>query len=263
MNEQILRYSAVDGVGRIHFNNPKALNALSLEMAQAFRSASKALTDDPSLRVIVLSAAGRSFMAGGDLRYFRDSDDKPGAARTLISAVNEALNALHRSDKIVIAAIQGAVAGGGIGIALSADFVISADDVAFTTAYGRLGATLDCGGSRALTRRAGYSKAIELALLPEALPVGDALKYGLVNRIVPRAALEVETETLVSTLLSGARLAQRNVKALLRKAEVSSFDEQLQAEIESFVECAASRDFAEGLSAFFEKRPARFEGDKP
>ena len=258
MSDDILLCSIEAGLARIHFNSPKTLNALSLPMARAFRDAALRVVADPTVRVILISAEGRAFMAGGDLRYFHDAEDKPGAAAELISCVNKALATLDRTQSIVLSAIQGAVAGGGIGIALSADIVLAADDVTFTTAYARIGATMDCGGSHALVRRAGYGKAIEMALLSDPLPVVEALSLGLVNRIVPRLALEQEAEALAARLLNGASQAQRNAKALLKTAATTTYPDQLRAELESFTQCAASEDFTEGVTAFLEKRKPDF-----
>lgn len=259
MSDHILTQSAEGGVGRIHFNSPRTLNALSLPMAIAFREAAVRLVTQPEIRVIVLTAEGRAFMAGGDLRLFHQAEDKPAAARALITEVNLGLQALNASDKIIVSAVQGAVAGGGIGIALSADIVIAADDAVFTTAYSRIGATLDCGGSYALARRAGYGKALELALLSDPLPAVKALALGIVNRAVPREVLQSETDTLVNRLIEGSPTAQRNVKSLLLNASTNTYSEQLQAELETFVSCAQGSDFAEGVAAFLEKRQPAFK----
>lgn len=262
MTEQVspVTFSVADGIGRIRLNRPESLNAMDIEVASGFLGAVTALATDDAVRVIVLEAEGRSFMAGGDLGYFKTADDRGTAARVLIETVHRAILQLSAAPQITIAAVQGAAAGGGMSLALNFDLVVAADDALFNAAYGRIGTTPDCGGSWILPRLVGPRKAMEIALLCDNIAASEALRLGMVNRVVPRDRLQTEVEALARRLAAGAPIAQRNVKRLLSSADANTLEQQLAAEVDSFAECAATDDFGGAIAAFFEKKPYRFEG---
>lgn len=248
------------GVAEIRFNKPERLNALDRDLAEGFAAIAEKATTDPSVRVIVVAAAGRGFVAGGDLDYFRQSSDRGAAATTLIGPVHHALRILADAPQIVIGSLKGAVAGGGMSLALSLDLLIAADDTAFNFAYSRIGASPDCGGTWSLPRLVGVRKALEIALLSETIDAAEALRLGLVNRIVPLADLESETRKLAGRLASGAPVALGETKRLIRMSMQRDFSAQLEDEAETFARCAATRDFEEGIGAFFAKRRPIFSG---
>lgn len=252
--------SVNEGVARLHFNRPDKLNALDLATAVAFRDAMTAAVADRDVRVVVLSGEGRRFMAGGDLGYLRAAEDRPGAARALISPINEAILALDRSGLPSIAALQGGVAGAGMSLALCADMAIAADDVRFNMAYLRVGASPDCGGSWALTRLVGPRRAMEIALLCETIDAGEALSLGLVNRVVARADLDAAVVSLASRISASPPRAVRHTRRLIAGSIGASLENQLSAEIDAFAACAGTEDFEEALSAFFDKRAPVFTG---
>lgn len=253
-------YSKAEGVGRIHLNRPESLNAMDIEMASGFLEAVRVLTGDDDVRVIVLEAEGRSFMAGGDIGYFSKADDRGEAARVLIEPVHQAIMLLTNSAQITIAAVQGAAAGGGMSLALNFDLVVAADNAVFNAAYGRIGTTPDCGGSWVLPRLVGPRKAMEITLLCENIDAAEALRLGMINRIVPLEQLRAEVDALARRLARGAPIAQRNAKRLINSADATSLEQQLAAEVDSFAECAATRDFGGAIAAFLEKKSYRFEG---
>lgn len=256
-----LRVSIANHVAEITFSRPHALNAINVAMAQAFRDAVSRVTSDRSVRVIVLAGEGRSFMAGGDIAYLRESGaDAPASARRLIEPMHEALKHLALSPCPVLAAVQGAVVGAGMSVALGADIVIASDDTRFTFAYSAIGVTPDCGGSWNLVRLVGLRRAMALALMNEPLDAQEALRIGVVNRVVRGADIGSETAKLARHLAAGAPVALGATKALLRSANLQSFAEQLDAEQKSFEHCAGTKDFREALEAFFAKRPPLFTG---
>ena len=216
------------------------------------------VTADAAVRVIVISAEGRAFLAGGDLAHFRRAADKPAAAAQLIDPTHAALRVLAKTPQIVVGSLKGAVAGGGMSIALGLDLLVAADDTTFNLAYARVAASPDCGGSWGLPRLVGFRKALEIALLSETIDAAEALRLGLVNRVVPRAALEEETAKLAARLADGPAIAQGNIKALMRLSFDRDHAGQLDAEAQSFAACAATPDFAEAIDAFFEKRKPAF-----
>lgn len=252
--------SVADGIGRIRLNKPGALNAMDLDVANGFFAAAQRLTTDPAVRVIVLEAEGRSFMAGGDLTYFQQAEDRAEAARVLIEVVHDAILLLAQAPQITIAAVHGAAAGGGMSLTLNFDLIVAADDTVFNGAYARIGTTPDCGGSWVLPRLVGTRKAMELSLLCPSIDAAEALRLNLVNKVVPRDRLEAEVDAMARKVAAGAPMAQRNIKRLLAASSTNTLEQQLAAEVDSFAECAATADFEGAVAAFFEKKSYVFEG---
>jgi 2-(1,2-epoxy-1,2-dihydrophenyl)acetyl-CoA isomerase len=200
-------------------------------------------------------------MAGGDVRRMYDARaHAPSLVGALLDVINPALLLLAELPVPVLASLHGAVAGAGIGIALAADLAIAADDTQFNLAYSRIGATPDVGTTWMLPRVIGLRRALEMALLSETYDAAEALRLGLINRVVPRDALETETEALARQLASGPTLAYGRAKRLLRSAGDVTLRQQLDAERTAFIESAGTGDFQEGVSAFVEKRAPRFSG---
>jgi 2-(1,2-epoxy-1,2-dihydrophenyl)acetyl-CoA isomerase len=255
-----------DSVATLTLNRPEALNALDFAMMEALVAQTSALAADSALRVVIVRGAGRHFMAGGDLRTFATRLDQPPDARraefqSMIERLHAAIEHLHRMPAIVVAQARGAVAGFGLSLLCACDLAVAADDAYFTTAYRHIALTPDGGGTWALPRIVGLRKAMEMLLLSERIDAQEALRVGLVNRIVPVAELDAATSALAQSLARGPRHALANAKRLARESLDRSLAEQLQAEAVSFAQCAATPDFVEGIRAFLEKRPARFESE--
>ena len=248
-------------VVRLRLNRPAVLNALDEATAQAFLAAVRAVADDAEARVLVISGNGRGFMAGGDLGRFR-ADPEHGAdtARAIIGPLHEALQLMQRLPLPVLASVHGPVAGAGMSLAMATDLCIAADDARFTLAYARIGASPDGSGSYYLTRLVGLRKAMEIALLADTIDAAEALRLGLVNRVVPAAELAAETDALAARLANGPTAAYGRIKGLLHRSGTAGLADQLAAEEESFAALAGTADFREGVAAFFEKRGARFDG---
>jgi 2-(1,2-epoxy-1,2-dihydrophenyl)acetyl-CoA isomerase len=195
-------------------------------------------------------------MAGGDLAELRA--DPTGGAIALLGPAHEAVVLLAELHAPVIAAVHGAVAGAGMSLALACDVVLAAEGTRFTLAYVKIGTSCDVSASWSLPRLVGLRKALEIALLSEPFDAAEALRLGLVNRVVPAAELEVQAQALAQRLASGPWPAIANLKRLMRTSFDHDLRGQLDAERSSFLACAASADFAEGIDAFVSKRPARF-----
>ncbi|OWW18278.1 enoyl-CoA hydratase/isomerase family protein [Noviherbaspirillum denitrificans] len=253
-----LRYWVEDGIAHIRFNRPSVLNAIDVPTANGFLEACRAVSEDKQVRVVVLSGEGRAFIAGGDLAAMKASP--VDTAQALIEAMHGGIALLAAMDAPVLASLHGAVAGGGLGVALAADLAIAAEGTRFNLAYVNIGASSDCSTSWALPRLVGMRKTMEIALLGETFDAAEALRIGLVNRVVPAAALQEETARLARRLADGPPLAQGRLKRLIRDSLGRSLQEQLDAEATGFAACAATADFAEGVAAFFDKRPARYQG---
>lgn len=255
-----LRLHLDAALGRIVFDRPQALNAIDQATARAFEAAvAQAL--DAGVRVLTLSGNGRAFMAGGDLAAFRRAEDRAAEAEAIIGPMNRALARLAESDALTVALLHGPVAGAGLSLALAADLALAAESAVLSFAYLGVGAPADCGITWALPRIVGLRRAAWIALEGSAVPAVQALDWGLVNRIVPDAALQDEGTRLAARLAGLAPGASGALKHLLRDGFGRDYAATLEAEKQAFKTCAATADFAEALSAFFEKRPARFTGN--
>ncbi len=245
-------------VAHLRFNRPASLNAIDLALARAFHQACLELRRDAQLRVVVISGEGRAFMAGGDLPSMRA--DPVGGSSALIEQMHPALETLAQLAAPVIASVHGAVAGAGLGVALACDLVIAAAGTRFNLAYPRIGTSSDCGTSWGLVRAVGVRKAMEIALINEAIDAEEAQRIGLINRVVPADTLAEQTALVAERLENSAPMAIAHLKSLIRCADRNDLHTQLEMEAHLFRQCAATADFTEGITAFFEKRPARFQG---
>jgi 2-(1,2-epoxy-1,2-dihydrophenyl)acetyl-CoA isomerase len=249
-------------IATLVLDRPRALNTLDFAMMDALVDAVGAVSRSDA-RVLVVTGAGPHFMAGGDLRAFATLLDRPAAERQasfrpLITRLHAAIEMLHRMPQIVIAQARGAVAGFGLSLLCACDLAVAAQDAYFTAAYRHIGLSPDGGGTYALSRLVGVRKALEIFLLGERFDATEALRLGIVNRVVPPDALDDAVAALARMLADGPALALRNTKALVRAAGGRSLSGQLDAEADSFAACTASADFTDGITAFLEKRPARF-----
>lgn len=251
-------------VATLTLNRPESLNALDFSLMDALVDAAADVASDDALRVVVLRGAGKHFMAGGDLRTFAGMLDGEPAERTrrfrrMIARLHSAIEAFHRMPHPVVGQVQGAVAGFGLSLMNACDLVVAADNAYFASAYRQIALTADGGGSWALPRLVGMRRAMEIMLLAERFDAQQALAWGLVNRVVPLADVDATVNGMVKSLAEGPALAIRNAKRLMRESLGRTLSEQLDAEAASFSACAGTADFAEGIGAFLEKRPPRFE----
>jgi 2-(1,2-epoxy-1,2-dihydrophenyl)acetyl-CoA isomerase len=258
MNDCIL-FTVTDRVGTVTFNRPHALNAMDLAMGERLRLLAAELPTYTDLRVLVLRGAGNAFMAGGDIQCFSGSVAQvTERLSTLIDGFNAFVMALYALPIPVIAAVRGPAAGAGFSLAIGADITIAADNAQFVPAYRTLGATPDGGGSYFLRRLLGRKRALEVLLAAKSIPAVEALRLGLVNRVVLRAELDDVLATLIKTLSANAPVATAAIKRLIQTDDGKALAEHLAREKAAFLTCAKTHDFAEGVAAFLDKRPPKF-----
>ncbi len=246
------------GIAHLRLNRPQQLNAIDVPLAQAFAAACRGLAGDATLRAVVLSGAGRAFGAGGDLASFVGEPTQ--AARDIIEPMHAAVLILTALDAPVIASLHGVVAGGSLSLALACDLAIAAEGTRFNLAYVNVAASCDVSGSYHLPRLVGLRQALQIALLGETFDAAEALRLGLINRVVPGAALPTETDALARRLAAGPTLALGRMKRLLRASLNNDLPTQLALESRAFQDSTQTQDFGEALTAFFAKRAPAFHG---
>jgi 2-(1,2-epoxy-1,2-dihydrophenyl)acetyl-CoA isomerase len=250
-----------DTVATIRLSRPDRLNAIDAEAAQLLLDAVRRAEREDGLRALVLRGEGRAFMAGGDVTTFHQAGDEVSElVRGVIGLLEETIDVLDRLRMPVVARVQGPVAGAGMSLMCAADVVVAAEDVRIAFAYGAIGTTPDGGLSWTLPRLVGLRRATELALLGEAIDAQEALRLGLVTRVVPLDELDGATTEVAQRLASGPTLAFGRTRELLRRSFGHTLAEQLALERESFLASTHTEDFREGVAAFVERRRADFRG---
>ena len=254
-----------DGVAIVTLNAPEVRNALTSELRTKLREVIAALEFDDAVRCVVIRGAGDHFQAGGDIRVMQERLEMPEADRR--NTIMEGIHMLHlplfairRMGKPVIASIQGAVAGAGMGLAGACDLAIAADDSIFTLAYCHIGASPDGGSSYFLGRTLGMKQQFELAFLGDRFGADKAKELGLINWVVPRAELEAETAKLARRVADGPTHAYANAKKLFNATNHLTMESQMQMEGELIADSMCTEDHAEGVAAFMGKRKAVFKG---
>jgi len=246
-------------------NRPDFLNALDGELAVAYTEAVESIEADTSIRCVIVKGAGDHFCAGGDINAFTparslDSEGRRAMFRRFIGAIHPAMQCMRRMPKPIIASTRGAVAGFGFSLAGACDLTVSADNAVFTLAYSLIGTSPDGSSTYSLPRLGGTKKAMEIALLGDRFDAEEALALGIVNRVVAADQLDAETMKLAERLAAGPTRAYANTKQLIHASLGNSLNEQLDMELECFADSASADDFQEGVAAFLEKRPAKFQG---
>jgi 2-(1,2-epoxy-1,2-dihydrophenyl)acetyl-CoA isomerase len=246
-------------VAVLRLDRPERLNTIDDELGADLLACLRRAAADAATRAVLLTGAGRSFMAGADLTLFKDDmDAAPQTAGRLIDSLHESLRLMRGMPKPVVAAVQGPVAGGGLGLALACDLVVAADDTVFVSAYTRIGTSPDAGTTWSLTHLLGARRALQMILLNDPVDAATALSWGLVNTVVPRTELDASALALAMRLAAGASGAMAAVKRLVGEAVDTPFVAQLDREKASFMTEAAKPDFREGVMAFLERRKAAF-----
>lgn len=246
------------GIARLVLDAPDTGNAIGPEMATALRGHAEALAARDDVRVVVLSATGKAFCVGGDVRYFAAADDPGRAIGDLAQDFHVALAGLAALDAPVICAVQGVAAGGGLSVAIGGDLVIASEAARFTCAYSKIGLSPDGGQSWHLPRLVGARVAADLLLTNRVVGAAEAREIGLVTEVVAPDALEARVTELAGQLAAGPRGAQAAVKRLLAASLTTTYADQLAAEAASIAALAGLPEGREGVAAFVAKRPASF-----
>jgi 2-(1,2-epoxy-1,2-dihydrophenyl)acetyl-CoA isomerase len=250
-------------VAILKLDHPEVMNAVSMDMLGGLGEALDAIDDRRGeVRCLVLTGTGRAFCAGANLQG-RDNQ-KPGsrsnAGVTLETGYHPFLRRLRNLHCPIVTSVNGAAAGAGMSFALMGDMILCARSAYFLQAFRRIGLVPDCGSTWLLPRLVGRARSVELSLMGERLPAEKALEWGLVNRVYDDAALMDETMKLARELADGPTIALSLIRRLYWESSDNSFEDQLDLEQQMQRRAGAAEDFKEGVTAFLEKRPAKFKG---
>src|SRR6201991_1575111 len=250
-------------VAILKLDHQEVMNAVSMDMLMGLSEALDVVHDKrDNIRCLVLTGAGKAFCTGANLQG-RNKDQNPvrrNAGATLETAFHPFLRRLRDLHCPLVTSVNGPAAGAGMSFALMGDIILCARSSYFLQAFRRIGLVPDCGSTWILPRLIAKARAVELSLLGERLPAEKALEWGLVNRVHDYAALMDETMKLAHELASGPTVALAFIRNLYWESPENSFEEQLNLEFESQRTAGAAEDFREGVTAFLEKRPAKFRG---
>jgi 2-(1,2-epoxy-1,2-dihydrophenyl)acetyl-CoA isomerase len=261
MRHETITLDTAAGVATVTLNRPDAFNALNLTLGRELLSVVIELDEDPAVRCIVVTGAGKAFCGGGDVKDFADNLPRVGALiKELTTYVHGAVSRLVRTPKPVLTAVNGVAAGGGLSLAIAGDLVLAAESARFTMAYSRIAATPDGSSTYWLPRLVGLRRATELFYTNRVLTAREALEWGLVSRVVPDTELREATRRLAEELAQGPTLALGRGKLLFHAATTESLETQMELESQSIARSGHSEDFAEGVRAFVAKRPPVFKG---
>lgn len=258
-----LSVTRAGAVARIELRRPDSMNALSLAAGAELRDAVRQVGEDPDVRAVLLTGAGRAFSTGADLK---DPSPRltPEGKLDLGYALREVFNpivmALREMDKLVVAAVNGPAVGVGCSLALACDFVIASRSAYFLMAFVNVGLVFDGGASVLLPARMGMTRATEFAMLGERLGAERAEQWGLINQVVDDGDLEATASALAERLSRGPRLAQAQMKQLLNQRDYAGLEQAMEIEAQAQARQAEAPEFVEGVMAFLQKRQPDFTG---
>lgn len=261
--ESLILHSTDNAVSWITLNRPQAMNAVTWEQRERFIALLAAASADPDVRAVVITATGRGFCAGADLRGTPSADRErvPGdVARTIRLGAQRLITAVLDCEKPVIAAVNGTAAGIGAHLAFACDLVLAAEPATFIEVFVRRGLVPDGGGAYLLPRLVGPQRAKELMFFGDSLPAADAERMGLVNRVVPAEELEKTAREWAERLAAGPTralaLTKQLVNASLDADRATAFATEAAAQEINMT----TRDANEGVASFVERRTPRYRG---
>jgi 2-(1,2-epoxy-1,2-dihydrophenyl)acetyl-CoA isomerase len=256
-----------DGIAVVTMNRPQARNALSGDMLGAMAKVFADAEVDPEVKCLVLTGAGKGFCAGGDVKGMaasHESDERTATIDERISIQRLSQRAtsgkLHKMPKPTIAALPGAAAGAGLGLALACDLRVMADTAILTSAFARVGFSGDYGGTYFMSQLVGSAKAREFYFLSDRVSADEALRLGLANWVVPADALMDKAMEVATRIAKGPTVAYRYMKENLNRAMAGDWDDCLDLEATHHIHTGLTEDHREAAAAFVAKREPTFKG---
>ncbi|MCB9959749.1 MAG: 2-(1,2-epoxy-1,2-dihydrophenyl)acetyl-CoA isomerase [Rhodospirillaceae bacterium] len=263
MSEQPpLLVETAEGICRLTLNRPEKLNSFNVALGEALQQALDVCASDDAIRAVVLTGAGRAFCAGQDLgdRDPSKMTEAPDLGSTLERVYNPIIRRIRALEKPVLCAVNGVAAGAGANLALACDIVFAAKSAKFIQVFARIGLLPDSGGTWMLPRLIGEARAKALAMTTEPLAADTAADWGLIWKAVEDDQVLAETLKLAGQLAVGPTVAYGLIKQAVQAAADQSLDKHLDLERDYQRIAGRTPDYAEGVAAFLEKRPAKFRG---
>jgi 2-(1,2-epoxy-1,2-dihydrophenyl)acetyl-CoA isomerase len=250
------------GIAKIELNRPETLNAWNTQFGLDLLEAIRRVGVGDDVRAVVIVGAGRGFSSGADLKAGFDPgpDGRPAVGTALRERYHPIITGVREIPKPVVAAVHGPAVGIGLSLALASDLIVAAESAYFLLAFVNIGLVPDGGSSVFVPARVGFTRAIEMATLGERVPAPQALEWGLINRVHSDAVWADEVEALMDRLAAGPTASYAGTKRQLNARVYAGMEDQLELEASIQEEMAGSDDFLEGVSAFVQKREARFGG---
>jgi 2-(1,2-epoxy-1,2-dihydrophenyl)acetyl-CoA isomerase len=251
------------GAAKIELNRPERVNAWNDQFSVDLLAALQAVTEDAGVRAVLITGAGRGFSSGADLKAsLADAGEggRPDVYGRLTKRYHPLIVGVREVPKPVVAAVHGAAAGIGASLAFACDLIVAAESAYFLLAFVNIGLVPDGGSSLLVPTRVGFTRAAEMSLLGERVGAGQALDWGLINRVWPDEEFPARADELVMRLAAGPTRSYAGTKRQLNTWLYDRMEAQLELEARIQQEAAGSADFLEGVMAFAEKRPPRFTG---
>jgi 2-(1,2-epoxy-1,2-dihydrophenyl)acetyl-CoA isomerase len=261
MPYQMLTLDINDHIATITLNRPGAYNAVNMQLALELLDATTRVDEDPEIRCVVVTGAGKAFCAGGDVKEFHDQLSQIGVhLKHLTGPLHGALSRIARMPKPVVAAVNGVVAGAGVGLMLACDLSYAVETATLTIAYTRIGANPDASLTFWLPRLVGTRRALELTYLNRILTAREASAWGLFNDVFPLDKFHNEVYAIASGLANGPTLAYARSKKLCYISLNETLETQMEYEAREISDNGRTDDFREGVLAFVKKRTPTFHG---
>lgn len=256
-----MNYEVKDNVGYIHFSRPEGANAVNPAFCRDLKNVMLEIESDDDVRSIAVTAEGKVFCAGGDLKEFHAAGtDLPEVTAAMLEDLHPAIYKMNEIPKPFVAGVQGAAGGAGMSLVGAFDLVVSGESAKFTMAYTKVGLTPDGTSSYFLARHIGLRRMLDLTLTNRVLSAEEAESWGLVNRIVPDEEIAVATAALAQQLADGSPYATGDAKTVIYRGYESALEDAGDFEGQNIVRAAGTNDGQEGIAAFVERRDPKWTG---
>ncbi|HSF86335.1 MAG TPA: enoyl-CoA hydratase-related protein [Acidimicrobiia bacterium] len=262
MNFEKILFDAADGVAIVTFNRPEHAHAMDRDTMYELMHAAIRCDEDPAIRAVIITGNGRFFSAGGDLASFSEAGDEAGMLlKEMTTYYHAAISRFSRMNAPIIAAVNGVAAGAGFSLVAACDMAIAAESAMFTSAYTAAALTPDGSSTYFVPRLVGMRRAMELMLTNRRLTAGEALEWGLINRVVPDDQLLDAAGELAAELAAGGTVAYGAVKRMLHESFANTLETQMEMEARSIAAMSHTHDGREGMDAFLNKRTPQYRGE--